>query len=542
MLRLARAPSRGSMSSTCRSRCCIGLAEPLQRDARRRRSAARCRARICSSTASASRIAGSRSTLIRGAATHVDAVPPGQRVLPRLHAGLSRHAAREDARWCRSASTSRATRRGRARRDRPFTVGFFARIAPEKGLHVLAEAYRRCAREPGRRPIAAAGGRLPAAGASRLSRRDPAQDARVGTGGRVPVPRRARSRAARSRSSRAGRVVDAGDLRRAEGHVPARGDGERRAGRAAATRRVSGDRRTTGGGLLVERRRSDGAGGRAARAVARSGAGRGAGPRPAPRACASTTPSARMAEAAEQAYRRSTTSRMRAVSELDVDLSTSMLIDVIDSRSRYPHAARRAAPILHDVSLSLERGEAVAIMGPSGSGKSTLLYILGALEPPIVGHGHARRQESVPAGRARSRRRFATSTSGSCSRITRCCRSARCSRTCWRRRWWRRRPTRTPRDANRARALLDPGRPRPTGSTIGLPSCRAARSSARRSRARSIRNPTLLLCDEPTGNLDRAAADTVADLLLDLHRARRRSWSSSRTARRSRSGFRRVTR
>ena len=32
-----------------------------------------------------------------------------------------------------------------------------------------------------------------------------------------------------------------------------------------------------------------------------------------------------------------------------------------------------------------------------------------------------------------------------------------------------------------------------------------------------IRSPLLLLCDEPTGNLDRAAADTVADLLLQLH-------------------------
>jgi predicted ABC-type transport system involved in lysophospholipase L1 biosynthesis ATPase subunit len=35
-----------------------------------------------------------------------------------------------------------------------------------------------------------------------------------------------------------------------------------------------------------------------------------------------------------------------------------------------------------------------------------------------------------------------------------------------------------------------------------------------------IRNPVLLLCDEPTGNLDRTAADAVADLLLQLHAAR----------------------
>ena len=35
-----------------------------------------------------------------------------------------------------------------------------------------------------------------------------------------------------------------------------------------------------------------------------------------------------------------------------------------------------------------------------------------------------------------------------------------------------------------------------------------------------IRNPTLVLCDEPTGNLDASIADSVASLLLDLHRAR----------------------
>jgi lipoprotein-releasing system ATP-binding protein len=33
-----------------------------------------------------------------------------------------------------------------------------------------------------------------------------------------------------------------------------------------------------------------------------------------------------------------------------------------------------------------------------------------------------------------------------------------------------------------------------------------------------IRSPRLLLCDEPTGNLDRASAEGVASLLLDLHR------------------------
>ena len=46
---------------------------------------------------------------------------------------------------------------------------------------------------------------------------------------------------------------------------------------------------------------------------------------------------------------------------------------------------RGPLPILTDVSLSLEQGDTISIVGPSGTGKSTLLYILGALEPPTSG-------------------------------------------------------------------------------------------------------------------------------------------------------------
>ena len=50
----------------------------------------------------------------------------------------------------------------------------------------------------------------------------------------------------------------------------------------------------------------------------------------------------------------------------------------------YP-TARGALSILEDVSFTLERGDSASIVGPSGSGKSTLLYLLGALESPSAG-------------------------------------------------------------------------------------------------------------------------------------------------------------
>ncbi len=186
--------------------------------------------------------------------------------------------------------------------------------------------------------------------------------------------------------------------------------------------------------------------------------------------------------------------------------------------SKHYDTARGPVPIIDDVSFEVGSGESVAIMGPSGCGKSTLLYMLGALERPsggTVSLNGVNPFELNDADQSAFRNQHVgfvfqdhlllpqLSALDNVLAPTLVSRSTETSQQ----------------RQTRARTLLE---------AVGLASRIEHRpgelSGGERQRvaiARAlIQEPSLLLCDEPTGNLDRASADAVADLLVSIQQQR----------------------
>ena len=168
--------------------------------------------------------------------------------------------------------------------------------------------------------------------------------------------------------------------------------------------------------------------------------------------------------------------------------------------------------VLSGVALTLKRGEAAAIMGPSGAGKSTLLYIAGGLEAPTSGAVTLDGIDPYQLGE-KEMASFRNQKIGFIFQDH--CLLPQCSvleNVLI--------PTLVDHhdsdDVHRARELLDQ-----VGLADRLDHRPAELSGGEKQRvalARAlIRRPHLLLCDEPTGNLDEASAEMVAGLLMELH-------------------------
>ncbi len=171
--------------------------------------------------------------------------------------------------------------------------------------------------------------------------------------------------------------------------------------------------------------------------------------------------------------------------------------------------------VLHHVDLDIPRGDFLALMGPSGSGKTTLLNLIAGLDVPTDGQPHRRGHPHRPPVVRRAR--------------ALACRQRRL-----------RLPVLQPparavgaqerRASAAAHAPVGPQPAPPRGGRAGAGRARrtasphkpAELSGGQQQRvaiARAIvSDPTLLVCDEPTGDLDRHSAEDVLTLLQRLNR------------------------
>jgi len=188
---------------------------------------------------------------------------------------------------------------------------------------------------------------------------------------------------------------------------------------------------------------------------------------------------------------------------------------VVEGLSKtYPGATDgRAVKVLSDITLSLQRGESIAIVGPSGCGKSTLLNILGTLDTPTAGEVRFMGENLATISESQRSRLRATSIGfvfqehhllPQCTAIENVLI-----------------PTLAKgagkhNQAERAAALLD---------RVGLSDRKGYRpdqlSGGQRQRVAIVRalinQPALLLVDEPTGALDGKTADQILDLLIEMN-------------------------
>ncbi|MES2858858.1 MAG: ABC transporter ATP-binding protein [Pseudomonadota bacterium] len=170
--------------------------------------------------------------------------------------------------------------------------------------------------------------------------------------------------------------------------------------------------------------------------------------------------------------------------------------------------------VLHGIDIDIEQGDFVALMGPSGSGKTTLLNLIGGLDSPTSGSIEVAGQR-IDAMRSGQLSQWRSNNVGFVFQF------------------YNLMPTLTAQRNVELPLLLTrlSGAQRKRNASIALelvglqdrgkhrPAELSGGQQQRVAIARAIvSDPTLLICDEPTGDLDRASAEEILGLLQSLNR------------------------
>jgi putative ABC transport system ATP-binding protein len=194
-------------------------------------------------------------------------------------------------------------------------------------------------------------------------------------------------------------------------------------------------------------------------------------------------------------------------------MSSSALVQIRDVHKHFTRGSERIE-VLKGVSLDIPQGDYLALMGPSGSGKTTLLNLMGGLDTPTDGDVEIDGQ-FVSSLRGSRLSRWRADNIGFVFQLynllpkltaeknvelplllTKLSKAARRERVAV---------------ALKVVGLADRARHYPSQLSGG--------QEQRVGIARAIvTDPTLLLCDEPTGDLDRKASEEILDLLQALNR------------------------
>src|SRR6188474_454428 len=191
----------------------------------------------------------------------------------------------------------------------------------------------------------------------------------------------------------------------------------------------------------------------------------------------------------------------------------SNLVHIRDVHKNFTRGSERIE-VLKGVSLDIPSGDFLALMGPSGSGKTTLLNLMGGLDAPSDGFVDVDGQR-VSSLRGSALSRWRSSNIGFVFQLYNLLPKLTAERNV-------ELPlllTKLSRSERRERVAI-------ALKVVGLadrskhyPSQLSGGQEQRVGIARAIvTDPTLLLCDEPTGDLDRKAGDEILDLLSALNR------------------------